>query len=358
MQKEFWRKKRVLLTGHTGFKGAWMSLLLNELQAEVAGFSLPLKGGEFYCEVNASVAQHFEGDVRDKNDVHHVFTSFCPEIVIHFASHSSLDGNMEIPDYILETNYLGVLNLLEEIRLRTGVKAVIIVTSDKCYKESIQIEAYNEEYPLWADNPYSTSKVCQELLTECYTKTFFSNLETVNIATARASNVIAYGDHNMKRLIPYTVNCFLNGTKAIIRNPQAIRPWQYVLDVLWGYLLLAKKLYLNYGISDVYNGAYNFGPTEDGFAEVQQVVEILAESFQRTSYCFENDYNMRETKILKLDSKKAREILEWMPQYSLQSILREVADCAQKKEKGYCIEQLCRNIVRNYISEVSGCYQV
>lgn len=353
MQEEFWRNKKVLLTGHTGFKGTWMTMLLKELNAVVAGFSLPLAKESFYCEADAEVDFHFEGDIRNREDIKRVFEQFQPEIVFHFASHSSLDKSDKIPDYILGTNIMGLVNLLEEIRLNGSVKSVVIVTSDKCYKDMETLDGYDENCQLWADNPYSVSKVCQEIISECYRKTFFDHMANINIATARASNVIAYGDYNITRLIPYTLNCYLNHSQAVIRNPHAIRPWQYVLDVLWGYLLLAEKLYGNAGISNESNGAYNFGPTEDAFAEVQEILNIISENFDEVCHHFEEQVT-GETKILKLDSRKAREELEWKPIYSLKRMILETVECARQSRDGKYMGEVCRSIIREYINEVNN----
>lgn len=353
MQLGFWENKKVLLTGHTGFKGTWMTMLLKELGAQVAGFSLPLEEASFYRKVKANVDYHFEGDIRSKIDIGKVFGQFEPEVLFHFASHSSLHKSDKIPDYILGTNIMGLVHLLEEVRLHSSVKAAVIVTSDKCYKDTDKPGGYDESCQLWADNPYSVSKVCQEIISECYRKTFFENPGRINLATARASNVIAYGDYNLTRLIPYAVDCYLRGSKAVIRNPHAIRPWQYVLDVLWGYLLLAQKLYCNYGLSAQYNGAYNFGPTANTFAEVCEIMVIISGLFGTMNHCYDGQ-PAKETKILKLDSTKARRELEWKPLYSLERMVRETVQIARQGMEGLDVGHICRSIVRDYLTEVNS----
>lgn len=352
MDKNWFRGKRVLLTGHTGFKGTWMTVLLQELGAVVCGYSLPLSPISFYASVKPHIERHEEGDIADTTHVLQVIEQFRPEIIIHLASHSSLDGSDRIPDFILKTNIMGVVNLMEAVRKTDIVKAVLIVTSDKCYKNLETDVPYKEDSLLDAVDPYSTSKVCQELITKCYRESFFKNQAC--IATARASNVIGAGDYNITRLIPYLLDCFQNGQTAHIRNQQAIRPWQYVLDVLWGYLLLVQKLYEAYGTTSFYSKAYNFGPTEDGFAAVGKVVKELAQSFSGAQYEFGDvEITGKETTILKLDSHRARTELEWNSEYSLSRALNSTAAFVKETQEGKPVGDLCKCVIREYIKEVS-----
>lgn len=354
---DFWKNKRVLLTGHTGFKGTWMSILLESLGAKVCGYSLPLDVTSFYSAVKATVERHYEGDIADKIKLSKVIESFNPEIVIHLASHSSLDGSDRIPHFILQTNIMGVVNLLDIIREKSDVKSVLIVTSDKCYKNLETTFPYTENCDLGGDDPYSISKVCQELIANCYQKFFFENKDALSktcIATGRASNVIGIGDYNITRLIPYLLESFKNGRCAILRNPDAIRPWQYILDVLWGYLLLAQKLYESCGLTNENNGPYNLGPDETGFCSVREIVENLAEFFPNAQYIFGNINRSvkAETNILKLDSSKAKMKLRWKTLYHIREILQETADITIKEQKGEDISILCRVIVKSYLERV------
>lgn len=356
---DFYRGKRVLLTGHTGFKGTWMSIMLEKLGAEVCGYSLPLSPYSFYCHARAEVTRHCEGDIADKEALERVILEFKPEIVIHLASHSSLDGSNQIPDFILRTNIMGVVNLLDICRKQSTIKSIVIVTSDKCYKNLESDKPYNESCDLGGDDPYSVSKVCQELITSCYQKNFFedtsNNVLQACIATARASNVIGVGDYNISRLIPYVLESFKNEKTAMIRNPKSIRPWQYVMDVVWGYLLLAKKLY----IGKNYNGAYNFGPNKDGFREVGEIVKILAEYFPNSSYTYGtlNRSVKEETKILKLDSTKAQSILNWKPLYTVEEMAEEIATFIMKEKNGAEINTLCKEMVNAYLEKVEHMYE-
>lgn len=351
----FWKGKKVLLTGHTGFKGTWMSLMLEALGAEVCGYSLPLSEYSFYSKSGATVTEHHEGDIADRQKLERVITGFKPEIVIHLASHSSLDGSDKIPDFILRTNIMGVVNLLDISRGLEYIKSIVIVTSDKCYRNLESEKPYVEECELGGEDPYSVSKVCQELITNCYQRTFFEQVRgNACIATARASNVIGMGDYNISRLMPYLLDSFVNGRTPQIRNPHAVRPWQYVLDVLYGYLLLAEKLYVSAGMTTQYNGAYNFGPEEDGFVQVGQMAEMVGRCFDNAEYVKQQDKDnvRKETNILKLDSTKAKTTLNWKIQKNLNETIASIVDCIKQEKAGVSMADLCHAQVCEYLEGV------
>ena len=357
--ENFYKNKRILLTGHTGFKGSWMSMVLEFLGAKVCGYALPVEEHSFFRAAKVQVTEHHEGDITDREHLNHVITSFQPEIVIHLASHSSLDGSYEIPSYILTTNIMGVVNLLDIIKSHPCIKSVLVVTSDKCYQNMESDIPYQEDCTLDGIDPYSVSKVCQELVSKCYQKTFFenTNIETTNpcIATARASNVIGFGDYHVSRLVPYLQDCFSNGHCAVLRKPDSIRPWQYVLDVVWGYLLLSEQLYQRNGIDTQYNGPYNFGPYETGFWKVRQIVETFAGYFPDAQYQFDtNQIYVKETNILKLNSEKAQKMLNWHPLYNVEDILKEIAKYTILEKQGEHTDILVRDIIRHYMEKVNS----
>ncbi len=360
---DFWKGKKVLLTGHTGFKGTWMSLMLNTLGATVCGYSLPLSQYSFYSKTKIKVAKHYEGDIADRVSLEKVLEEFSPEIIIHLASHSSLDGSDKIPDFILRTNIMGVVNLLDITRNLNCVRSIVVVTSDKCYKNLESEAPYEEDCDLGGEDPYSVSKVCQELITKCYQKTFFeqisSGIRQPCIATARASNVIGVGDYNVTRLIPYVLECFKDGNVATIRSPKSVRPWQYVLDVIWGYLLLARKLYEESDIGIQYNGPYNFGPKEDGFREVGNIVEILSKCFPNADYIFGEVSRsvIGETNILKLDSTKAQNILNWNPLYTIEEMADEIVQFIMQEKRGIAVSTLCKDAIQAYLEKVKQRYE-
>lgn len=354
---DFYKDKRVLITGHTGFKGTWMSLMLNTLGAIVCGYSLPLNPYSFYSKAKMEVSEHHEGDIADREMLQRVVEGFKPEIIIHLASHSSLDGSDKIPDFILRTNIMGVVNLLDISRNLESVKSIVVVTSDKCYRNLESEKPYNEDCELGGEDPYSVSKVCQELIAKCYQTTFFEHIAENNricIATARASNVIGAGDYNISRLMPYLLDCYMNNNTPRIRNPYAIRPWQYVLDVLYGYLLLAEKLYNSSGKTAQYNGAYNFGPSEDGFLQVGKVAEMVGKFFDSKSYVASGEKGMvlNETNILKLDSSKSKATLNWYPRISLDKTIEMTVDFMKKEKNGMETRLLCIDQVYRYLEGV------
>lgn len=351
--RRFWKNRKVLVTGHTGFKGTWMSLMLTELGADVCGYSLPLEPGCFYENAGVAAVKHNEGDISDYESLSKVVIGFEPEIIIHLASHSSLDGCNEKPDYILRTNIDGVINVLEISRRVASVKSVLIVTSDKCYRNIESQIPYTETAELGGADPYSVSKVCQELVSQCYRSFFFEkNRGNVAAATARASNVIGIGDYNLTRLIPYLLEQFKTGERAILRNPNAVRPWQYVLDVVWGYLLLAQKLYENCGKEYEFSGAYNFGPGEDGFRTVETLVGCMTKYFPNAAYEFVGEGRTKETQVLKLDSTKARRMLGWKPKYGLEDMLYEITDFVRKEKQSDNIKELSRGLVHRYFEKL------
>lgn len=353
MNKLFWKGRKVLLTGHTGFKGTWMSLMLEHLEARTCGYSLPVETKSFYESVKPKVEKSIAADIADTVIVSDTIKDYEPDIVFHFAAHSSLQGSMEIPAYILKTNLLGTLNVLEAARNSKTIRAIVIVTSDKCYLNCDKNQKYTEDSILWATDPYSSSKVCQELLSACYRDTFFQNRNNpITIATARASNVIGPGDYNYARLFPYIFDCFVNNKIPEIRNPHAIRPWQYVLDVLNGYLLLAEQIYVNADITSEYNGAYNFGPTDDGFINVKKVTEIVSQCFGNAPYKIitGQDQVPQEKKILMLDSTKAQNILNWYPKYGIEKTIKETARFIKAEKNGHKRNVLARTMVSEYLS--------
>jgi len=351
MDKKFFSNKKVLVTGHTGFKGTWLTLMLEVLGANVCGYSLPLEKNSFYYNAEIQIDKHVEGDITERKLIDTI-QDYQPEIVIHLASHSSLNNSDKIPDYIFRTNVMGVVNLLEGVRSVNSVKTVLIVTSDKCYKNLEKNEPYTEESPFGAQEAYSTSKACQELVTECYRNSFFSQDSLVNIATARASNVISGGDYNITRLIPYLLQQFTNDEIARIRNPQSIRPWQNILDVLFGYLLLTEKLFVIREESP-YCTAFNFGPDKDSFRTVNQVVKSISHEFENAKYEFiSSEQKKTETKILKLDSSKAKELLNWEARCSFEKTISMTTEFAKRRKSGESVRTICLEYITKYFEEV------
>lgn len=350
MWKEFYKGKKVFLTGHTGFKGTWMSLMLEKVGAEVYGYALKPET-KFYANASPKVKKSYEGLITDRNLLNRALQETLPDIVIHFASHSTLNRSYEITDYIFDTNVMGVVNLLEGVRKTETVKAVLIVTSDKCYRNLESDEPYEEDSVLGAQDPYSASKACQELVAECYRNSFFGTGElNIPIATARASNVLGGGDYNFDRLLPGLINSFQKGEKAVIRNAQAVRPWQNVLDVLGGYLILVEKMAHKGSGDSIYCEPFNFGPDEDGLITVARMAEKLSNYFaagevEETA----GQKAVKETKILKISSRKAKEVLGWRPKYTIDDTLRMAAEFAIRESAGESIRDICMEYIEDYM---------
>jgi CDP-glucose 4,6-dehydratase len=321
INKEFWHNKKVLITGHTGFKGSWLSLWLQKMGAKVAGYSLspPTKPSLFDIARVADNMTSIIGDIRDLEFLQSAISSQRPEIIIHMAAQSLVRYGYENPVETYSTNIMGTVNILEAVRQTKCAKVVLIVTSDKCYENKEWMWGYRENDPMGGYDPYSSSKGCAELITTAYHKSYFSN-NGIAIASVRAGNVIGGGDWSEDRLIPDMMKAYMEHRTVLIRNPQAIRPWQYVLDPLRGYLILAERLWSN---GEEYTGGWNFGPL-DGDAKpvswiVNEVKRILGDDF---SWKLDNrSEHPKEAHYLKLDCSKARNKLEWKPKLSIKEAL-------------------------------------
>lgn len=343
-QNAFYRGKRVLVTGHTGFKGAWLCWLLSALGAEPFGYALPPRSGCLYELARPPVADEIFGDIRDRAEVERTLDQFRPDLIVHLAAHAYLDGSYDYPMDIFEINVMGTVGLLEAVR--TGGRRIptVVVTSDKCYAQGLKGKPCREGDPFGAAEAYSTSKACQDLAAQCYHISF----PNMSIATARASNTIGGGDFNKTRLIPHLLDCFSRGEPAKLRNPNFIRPWQYVLDVLWGYLALGRALAEGTIMGDT---SFNFGPAPDGFQTVGRVAELLAAHFPGADYELGTGGPSGETRLLQLDSGRARELLDWSPLYTLEETLAQAA--AFQKGLAHAPEaQLCREQVAQYIKRI------
>ena len=323
VSKNFWKNKKVFITGHTGFKGSWTSIWLSKLECEVFGFSLdPTTSPSLFIEADiSSDVKTFTGDIRNYDLVYEQIKLFNPEIVIHMAAQPLVRESYKNPLETYSTNVMGTANVLEVCRHIDSVRAIVNVTTDKCYENKEWEWPYRENEPLGGHDPYSSSKACSELLSKSYAKSFFND-NNVFLATARAGNVIGGGDWSTDRLIPDALKAFQDKRELVIRNPESTRPWQHVLEPISGYLCLAEKIY-TYG--DEYTGAWNFGPNESGIATVMDVVEKLAKKWGGdASWALDNKSHPHEAKNLMLDISKARSKLDWRPLWDLDKALDEI----------------------------------
>ncbi|MFQ5750772.1 MAG: CDP-glucose 4,6-dehydratase [bacterium] len=322
----FWAGKRVFLTGHTGFKGGWLAHWLKSMGAVITGYALeaPTNPALFSVATIDEGLTHIIADLRDGDTLNKAVAEAQPEIVFHLAAQPLVRRSYEAPEETFAVNVMGTLNLFEAVRAVGGVKALVNVTSDKCYENREWIWAYREDEPLGGFDPYSASKTCAEILTASYRRAFFEGL--VPIATARAGNVIGGGDWGTDRLVPDIMRGFTAKQPVCIRNPEAIRPWQHVLDALSGYLGLAQHLAGPDG--ERFAQAWNFGPDRNSELSVAEIVRELALLWgEGARYEMASRKNgPHEATFLKLDSTKARLQLGWIPRWGLDDALHATVE--------------------------------
>lgn len=336
----FWRGKRVLLTGHTGFKGSWMSLWLQHMGADLFGFALPAPTNPSLFEV-AQVAQgmtHLTGDVRELESVSRQMKAIKPEIVIHMAAQSLVRLSYQQPTETFATNVMGTVHVLEASRQCGTVKAVLNVTTDKCYANREWVWGYREDDTLGGHDPYSSSKACAEIVSDAYRRSFFKSAG-ISVATARAGNVIGGGDWALDRLVPDTLRSLEKNNTVLIRNPHAIRPWQHVLEPLSGYLVLTERLYQ---LGDANAEAWNFGPNIEDARSVQWLVEKLCTSWgSHGQWHIQDGDHPHEASHLSLDISKARERLKWMPQWSIERAIEQTIFWHKAWLEGQHMQSIC-----------------
>lgn len=332
----FWSGKRVLVTGHTGFKGSWLSLWLQKTGASVAGYALPAAQTESLFEL-ACVGERMQstyGDIRDPDMLRKLFDMFQPEIVFHLAAQALVRKSYIDPVATYDVNVMGTVHLLEAVRRSSSCRVVVNVTSDKCYENKEWAWGYRESEPMGGYDPYSSSKGCAELVTAAYRRSFFGGNGGSGkaIASVRAGNVIGGGDFSQDRIVPDCMAASLSGKTLDIRNPNAVRPWQHVLEPLSGYLLLAERLWDD---PSRYSEGWNFGPSSDDVRTVRWIVERLNEyRGNRISWVLNSAPKPHEAKLLALDSSKARMMLGWKPRWSLEQALRAVVSWYGAYENG------------------------
>jgi CDP-glucose 4,6-dehydratase len=317
MNKDFWKGKRVFITGHTGFKGAWLCTWLQHCGAIVTGFALlpNTKPNLFEAARVAEGMVSIIADIRDLEKLTKSMVECSPEVVIHLAAQPLVRLSYKNPVETYSINVMGTLNLLEAVRKTSSVKAVVNVTTDKCYDNKEWVWGYREDEPMGGHDPYSNSKGCSELITASYRSSFFNSSDSAHIATARAGNVIGGGDWAEERLIPDILESFEKKMPVVLRNPTAIRPWQHVLEPLSGYLRLAELLY-THGAD--YAQGWNFGPRDDDVQPVSVIVEYLAKQWgDGASWVHNKSLQPHEAQLLKLDISKAKHHLNWSPRWDL-----------------------------------------
>jgi CDP-glucose 4,6-dehydratase len=325
-EREFWRGRRVLLTGHTGFKGAWLALWLQSLGAEVTGLSVgvPTQPSFFELAQVGDGMRSISGSVCDAEAVDTAIDDAAPEVVIHMAAQPLVRRSLHEPLETFQTNVMGTVHVLDAVRLSgNDVRAVVVVTSDKCYEPREWDWGYREDDRLGGADPYSSSKACAELVTSAFRRSFFSDSRRIGVASARAGNVIGGGDWGADRLVPDVMRAALDQSEVHVRNPASIRPWQHVLNPLSGYLALARALCE----SPAFGDGWNFGPPDADARPVSWVVERLCQLWPAQLRWSEDDGpHPAETRSLRLDSSRARLRLGWRPLVSLDAALESVVE--------------------------------
>lgn len=349
--KSVYKNKKVLVTGHTGFKGSWLCLWLKELGAEVIGYSLEANTDPSLFKLlnleNDIIS--IIGDVRDEKYLNKIINDYKPEIIFHLAAQPLVRLSYDEPKLTYETNVIGTLNLFEAIRKSKSVKVVVNITTDKCYDNKEWVYGYRETDPMGGYDPYSSSKGCVELLTNSYRNSYFNNMN-IALSSVRSGNVIGGGDWALDRLVPDIARNLSKNQKIITRNPKSTRPWQYILEPLSGYLWLGALMYED---SIKYSEGWNFGPNDEDVLTVEQIIGECIKIWGKGSYFIDNKDKSHEANLLKLDISKAKSILKWKPTYSSKQAIEKTINWYKNfyendnmDIKKYSIHQL-----NNYVNE-------
>ncbi|MDC0464298.1 CDP-glucose 4,6-dehydratase [Pseudomonadales bacterium] len=356
MNRLFWRNKKVFITGHTGFKGAWLSLWLQDCGAELMGYALSpnTQPNLFDAALVVNGMESVIGDVRDLEKITKTMSNFSPDIVIHMAAQPLVRLSYRNPVDTYSTNVMGTVNLFEAVRKTASVKAVVNVTTDKCYENKEWVWGYREHESMGGHDPYSNSKGCSELVTTAYRSSFFNYLGSAKIASARAGNVIGGGDWGEDRLIPDIFKAFENKEPVMVRNPSATRPWQHVLEPLSGYLVLAERLF-NHG--EEFADGWNFGPRESDVKPVRNIIEYLVERWgEGASWVHDESEQPHEAQLLKLDISKAKTLLEWSPKWDLITALDSIIEWQKERLKGSDAKEITLEQIYKF-EKLSGKYK-
>ncbi len=353
VNKSFWRNKRVLITGHTGFKGSWLTIWLKSMGAQIQGLALdPPTNPSLFVE--ASVSDGIVSnicDICDYERVNEILSKFQPEVILHLAAQPLVRHSYDFPLETYTTNVIGLVNLFEAARKCETLKVIVNVTTDKCYENKEWVWGYREDEPMGGFDPYSSSKGCAELVTSAYRRSYFAS-SGVALASARAGNVIGGGDWAKDRLIPDILRAFSSKEPVVIRNPESTRPWQHVIEPLSGYLLLAESLWNN---PTYYAEGWNFGPKDDDAKPVKWIVDKLIDIWGNGACArFDDSHQPHEASYLKLDISKAGQKLGWKPRWSLESALSNVVSWQQAWESGKDVRALCLEQINLYLSNNLG----
>ena len=347
VQPGFWQGRRVLVTGHTGFKGSWLSLWLQSMGATLRGIALapPTQPALFSQARVVEGMDHCIADVRDGAAIQSLVHEFQPELVIHMAAQSLVRSSYREPVETYATNVMGTVHVLEAARQAGSVRAIVNVTTDKCYENRDWLWGYREDEQLGGHDPYSSSKACAELVSSAYRKSFLQGTGPV-LATARAGNVVGGGDWAAERLVPDILRALERNEPVLVRNPRSVRPWQHVLEPLSGYLVLAERLFER---GQLFAESWNFGPRDEDARSVQWITERLCSIWgSETGWLAQPGQHPHEANYLKLDISKARQRLQWQPSWDVEGALLRVAQWHRAWLKGEDMRALCLRQISEY----------
>ena len=345
---KFWKNKKVFITGHTGFKGSWLSIILNMLGSNIYGYSLKPKKSSLFNQANCKsfLKKNIYADINNYNLLKKELKKINPQILFHLAAQPLVSDSFKNPIETLKTNIIGTSNILDIIKNIKSLKSVVIITTDKVYKIKKNNKSYSEIDHLGGKDPYSVSKVCAELVTDSFANSFFEKSFLKNkVSTARSGNVIGGGDYSKNRLLPDIIKSVNTKKILVIRNPNHIRPWQHVIEPLIGYMKLAEKQSKSKKL-DNYN-SWNFGPKKENFIKVIYIVNLLKKRFN-LNIKIKKKQKFSETKILKLNSKKSNKKLNWYNKWNLETSLKKVMEWNELFYKNVKAKQICEKQIREY----------
>jgi len=348
--KKFWINKNIFITGHTGFKGTWLTIFLKLLDANINGYSLKPKKKSLFNKTrcNKILNQNFYLDINNYNTLKEKIYKTKPEIIFHLAAQPLVGESFKEPVKTYQTNIIGTINLLEAIKNAKFVKSVVIITTDKVYKINNNNRSYTETDELGGKDPYSASKACAEIVVNSYIESFYKKkfLEH-KVVVARSGNVLGGGDYSKNRLLPDILRSINSNKEMIVRNPDHIRPWQHVIEPIYGYLLLAQKQYEKKLIKEGH--AWNFGPKKNNFVRVSKVINEINKIKKFKKVKIKKD-RLKETKILKLNSSKAIKYLNWRPKWSINKTLKKVIDWNNSDKKKENLKKICQEQILDYLN--------
>jgi len=351
IDQDFWQGKRVFLTGHTGFKGSWTALWLHSLGTIVKGYALaPPSNPSLFDEAKVGLIIDSQiGDIRDQDALYKSMLNFNPDILIHMAAQPLVRYSYDAPIETYEVNVIGTAKVLEVARSCSNLKAIVNITTDKCYENDERSQGYKENDPMGGYDPYSSSKGCTELVTSAYRRSFLQD-QGIGVASVRAGNVIGGGDWADDRLIPDILRSFENGDPVVIRNPKATRPWQHVLEPLSGYLVLAQKLYED---QKEYAEGWNFGPNEQDVKPVDWILDEMVKKWPNSSWELDENSSPHEASFLKLDISKAQSKLGWRPVWELGQTLEKIIVWHQAWLNKEDMQTVCLSEIEEYMGDMN-----